>query len=129
MRAVTGENTNMKTETLTHAIRLVELLETDLHRLSIDGGEAIDGLISDCAEHRLQIANKLRHARQIVEIQPTLEICDEMDRDEYTKHAEKSDQNALAEYRSRIRFVGYCMCAVTTGVILAVGYIAYQLLK
>lgn len=138
---LSGGNTTMN-ETLTHALRLTELLETDLHRLSIESNDAISGLIADCAEHRLQLANKLRHIKQMLPVKivnqhgedvtrkwnPLGAVIDESD-SEYLQHAEHSDANALAEYRSRVRFIGYCMCAVTTGAFAGIAYVAYQLLK
>lgn len=49
----------MSAETLEHAIRLCDLLAIDLTRLAEDE-PWIAGLIADCAEHRQQIANRLR---------------------------------------------------------------------
>lgn len=51
------------TESLNHAIYLLEAIEHDLARIShID--DATAGLVSDCMEHRLAMLNALRHIRQ-----------------------------------------------------------------
>ena len=49
----------MNRETLDHALTICDLLAKDLNRLADGADKATVGLLADCSEHRLQIANRL----------------------------------------------------------------------
>lgn len=52
-------------DTYAHALCLLDLLERDFKRLHDNAAEPVTGVIQDCAEHRLQIVNKLRFAANL----------------------------------------------------------------
>ena len=51
-------------DSINHALLITGLLERDIARICASGNEAQQGLAADCAEHRMQIANKLRMIEQ-----------------------------------------------------------------
>lgn len=53
-----------------HALLACSQLEIDIARISASGNEAQQGLAADCAEHRRQLANKLRHIEHLSQIEP-----------------------------------------------------------
>lgn len=133
-------------ESITHAILFTGLLERDLARISASGNEAQQGLAADCAEHRLALANKLRHIQHIeselVELVAATNSTESRDRheasakagdfndedDSYMRHATKSDANALAAYRRKVNRIGWVLAATAMGAVLGIGKILYDVL-
>ena len=56
-------------DSIHHALLACSQLEIDIARISASGNEAQQGLAADCAEHRLQLANKLRHIQHIARME------------------------------------------------------------
>ena len=54
-------------DTLSNALRLLDLLELDIKRLVESTTPEGQELLKSCAEHRLQIANKIRYAATMTE--------------------------------------------------------------
>ena len=54
-------------DSLNHALVMTTLLERDIARICASGNSAQQGLAADCAEHRRQLANKLRHIQSLTE--------------------------------------------------------------
>jgi hypothetical protein len=133
-------------DSLTHAITLTQLLERDIARISINGNEAQQGLASDCAEHRLQLANKLRQIQHIESMEAIgsesvyksyeqsakagdFNAINDVDDDSYMRHAKVADNSALAAYRKRVNRIGWILAATGGGVVLGVGKIIFDLIS
>ncbi len=56
-------------DSINHALLITGLLERDIARISASGNEAQQGLAADCAEHRRQLANKLRHIEHLSQME------------------------------------------------------------
>ena len=93
-------------DSLTHAILVTGLLERDLARISASGNEAQQGLAADCAEHRRQLANKLRHIDHLSQMESLIsETNSEESRDRYEASAKAGDFNGhvtAGEYTLRV---------------------------
>ena len=127
----------MKT-TLQNAIRLTELLQHDIARISANGTTEQQRLAAICADNRLQMANCLWHIQHIGEL---LKPSDES-RDRYEASAKAGDfnpgeihelddqswlarqmakhENAHAAYRRKVNRVGWILAATAAGVLAGV---------
>ena len=127
-------------DSINHALVILGLLERDIARICASGNSAQQGLAADCAEHRLQLANKLR-AVQSLEMSDLISETNseesrdryeasakagdfndinEMTDDTYLRHAAVSDAKALADYQRRVRNLGWVMAAIALGAIIAI---------
>ena len=77
-------------DSLDHALVIIGLLERDIARICQSGNEAQQGLASDCAEHRRQLANKLRHIANMEDIATVIKA---ESRDRYEASAKAGDFN------------------------------------
>ena len=93
-------------DSINHAMLICGLLERDIARICASGNEAQQGLAADCAEHRLQLANKLRHIQDIGSLEDSyakgltlgdaLKKADaEQSRDRYEASAKAGDFNDI----------------------------------
>ncbi len=120
-------------DSINHALLITTLLERDIARICASGNEAQQGIAADCAEHRRQLANKLRHIANMEDIATVIESeqsfkagdindINDINDDTYLRHAAVSDAKALADYQRRLSRLGWAMAAiacVSAGVILA----------
>ena len=94
-------------DSINHAMLICGLLERDIARICASGNSAQQGLAADCAEHRLQLANKLRHIQDIGSLEDSyakgltlgdaLKKADaEQSRDRYEASAKAGDFNPYA---------------------------------
>ena len=83
-------------DSINHALLITGLLERDIARICASGNEAQQGLAADCAEHRRQLANKLRHIEQLQQVsvfQSLNPSTPEESRDRYEASAKAGDFN------------------------------------